>query len=253
MSSTDYLDRFKHLRMEKRDNGVLEIAFHTNGGPVIFGLPTYKDLYGAFTAITADRSVKAIVLTGAGDAFIGGADLGDPKVSGTPEGFDEFYWHCRQMQQRFLEIEALVVCALNGPVLLHTELPLLCDSVVAVEDAYFQDSAHIPGNIVPGDGAHVVWEEVLGPVGAKYFLLTSQKITARVALDLRAVNEVVSPDQLLPRARELADKYAALPLLTARYTRLALNQRLRRRFLEGVPLGMALEGITVFKAMGSSQ
>jgi hypothetical protein len=34
---------------------------------------------------------------------------------------------------------------------------------------------------------------------------------------------------------------------------LALNQRLRRRFLEGVPLGMALEGITVFKAMGSSQ
>ena len=251
-NAIEYGEAFRHLKMTRID-GVLEVALHSDGGPVIFNLDTYRDLYAAFTAIGADRDNRVVILTGTGDAFVAGADLGDPKVSGTPQGFNEYYWHCQRMQQRFLEIEAFVVAALNGPVRLHTELPLLCDTVIATPNTYFQDAGHIPGRIVPGDGAHVIWEELLGPVGAKHFLLSSRRMPAEEAKAVYAINEIVEPNQLLPRAHEIAVEWAKLPTLTIRYSRLALNHRLRRRFLEGVPLGMALEGITVFDTMNPTK
>ena len=57
------------------------------------------------------------------------------------------------------------------------------------------------------------------------------------------VNEVLSPDQLMPRAMELAEKIAALPPLTARYSRVVMTQRLKRLIDEGLGYGLALEGM----------
>jgi enoyl-CoA hydratase/carnithine racemase len=58
------------------------------------------------------------------------------------------------------------------------------------------------------------------------------------------VNEIVSADELLPRAREIAEGLAKLPQLTTRYTRIALTQKLRRIIDEGVGYSLALEGIS---------
>ncbi|TMV67349.1 enoyl-CoA hydratase/isomerase family protein, partial [Thioclava sp. BHET1] len=57
-------------------------------------------------------------------------------------------------------------------------------------------------------------------------------------------NEIVPAEALLARAHELAEQLAALPPLTARYTRIALTQRLRRLIDEGAGYGLALEGIS---------
>ena len=59
-----------------------------------------------------------------------------------------------------------------------------------------------------------------------------------------AVNEIVPANELLPRAREIAEGLAKLPPLTTKYTRIALTQKLRRIIDEGVTLGLALEGIS---------
>jgi hypothetical protein len=59
-----------------------------------------------------------------------------------------------------------------------------------------------------------------------------------------AVNEIVSADKLLVRAREIAEGLAKLPPLTTRYTRIALTQKLRRIIDEGIGYGLALEGIS---------
>lgn len=103
---------------------------------------------------------------------------------------------------------------------------------------------HFNGKIVPGDGVHVVWLDVLGSTRGRYFLLTQQKLSAPEALRLGVVNEVLSTADLLPRARELAQQLAKLPQLTLRYTRVAMTQRLKRLVLENVGYGMALEGIS---------
>jgi enoyl-CoA hydratase/carnithine racemase len=59
-----------------------------------------------------------------------------------------------------------------------------------------------------------------------------------------AVNEILPPEKLLPRAREIAEGLARLPPLATSYTRIAMTQKLRRVIDEGVGYGLALEGIS---------
>jgi enoyl-CoA hydratase/carnithine racemase len=63
-------------------------------------------------------------------------------------------------------------------------------------------------------------------------------------LDWGAVAEVVAPEQVLPRAVELAEGLAAKPQLLTRYLAVTLRQRISRRMAEGTALGLALEGLT---------
>jgi enoyl-CoA hydratase/carnithine racemase len=49
---------------------------------------------------------------------------------------------------------------------------LLCDIVLATEDAWLQDAPHPAFGIVPGDGLHIVWPEVIGEIRGRYFLLS---------------------------------------------------------------------------------
>ncbi len=90
-----------------------------------------------------------------------------------------------------LNIEVPMIAAVNGPALIHAELAVLCDIVIASDNAEFQDAPHFPNGVVPGDGVHVVWPLVLGPNRGRYFLLTGQKLSAKEALDLGVVSEVV--------------------------------------------------------------
>jgi len=143
-----------------------------------------------------------------------------------------------------LNIEVPMIAAINGPCLVHTEYALICDMILASEDAEFQDLPHLAFGIVPGDGVHVLWPEVIGSIRGRYFLMTQQKLSARQALEYGAVNEVVPRPRLLPRARELAQGLLKYNDLTLRYMRLALTQRLKRLLAEGVPIGLALEGIS---------
>jgi enoyl-CoA hydratase/carnithine racemase len=98
--------------------------------------------------------------------------------------------------------------------------------------------------MVPGDGVHLLWQEVIGSVRGRYFILTRQELDADTAKAWGAINEIVPVNELIPRAREIAEGLAKLPPLTTKYTRIALTQKLRRIIDEGVTLGLALEGIS---------
>ena len=89
-----------------------------------------------------------------------------------------------------------------------------------------------------------MWQEAIGTIRGRYFILTRQELDAQTAKEWGAVNEIVAGDKLLPRAREIAEGLAKLPSLTTKYTRIALTQKLRRIIDEGVTLGLALEGIS---------
>ena len=116
------------------------------------------------------------------------------------------------------------------------------DIVLAADTAQFQDSAHFPSDVVPGDGMHIVYPLLLGMNRGRYFLLTGQTLDAQKALELGLVAEVLPPDKLLARAWELAEDLARRPTLLLRYTRLLLTEALRRQMhdLLGYGLGMEL-------------
>ncbi|MHB8661110.1 MAG: enoyl-CoA hydratase/isomerase family protein [Acidimicrobiales bacterium] len=245
MSGTpDYFEKYENLRMERSPSGVLTLRFHTDGGAITFTGTTHHDLPKALAEIGDDRDNKVVVVTGSGDSFMDAIDGDSLGEIFKPAEWDKIYWEGRRILQRLLELETPIVAAVNGPANVHSEYALLADIVIASEDATFMDKPHLGFNIVPGDGIHVIYEELLGVNRARYFALTQQQLSARDAERLGLVNEVLAKDKVYPRAVELAEQLAARPQLFLRYTTIALRQRLLARLNEGTTLGMALEGLT---------
>jgi enoyl-CoA hydratase/carnithine racemase len=238
-----YRDSFPNARLTRSPSGVLEAALHTNGGTLVFDGHTHEQFVDLFHAIGSDPDNRVVILTGSGQAF-----MEEIRSDGfdffSPQGYDKIYREGRKVLMNLLDIEAPVIAAVNGPVRLHSEYILLADIVLATPSTVFQDKPHFDFRITPGDGVHLLWQEVIGTVRGRYFILTRQELDAETAKAWGAVNEIVPADRLLPRAREIAEGLAALPPLTTRYARIALTQKLRRIIDEGVGYGLALEGIS---------
>jgi enoyl-CoA hydratase/carnithine racemase len=123
-------------------------------------------------------------------------------------------------------------------------LPLMCDIVLAADDASFEDTAHFDiASQVPGDGINIVYTMLLGLNRARYFMLTGQIIGAQEAKDLGLVSEVMPRDKLLARAWEHAEKLAKKNDLLLRYTRVVLTQPLRNWMERDVMYHLGMEAL----------
>jgi enoyl-CoA hydratase/carnithine racemase len=247
-----YRQSFPNARLIRSKSGVLEVALHTGGDTLIFDGHTHEQFVDLFHAIGSDSDNRVVILTGSGSAFM---ETISPEGFDffTPQGYDKIYREGRKVLMNILDIEVPLIAAVNGPARLHSEYILLADIVLATPSTVFQDKPHFDFGIVPGDGVHLVWQEAIGTIRGRYFILTRQELDAQTAKEWGAVNEIVAADKLLPRAREIAEGLAKLPPLTARYTRIALTQKLRRIIDEGVTLGLALEGISAADVARTNQ
>jgi enoyl-CoA hydratase/carnithine racemase len=238
-----YREAFRHAKLTRSPDGVLEVVLHTNGDTLIFNGYTHEEFVELFHQIGQDAGNRVVILTGAGGAFMESITL-DGFDFFSPQGYDKIYREGKKVLMNILDIEAPLIAAVNGPVRLHSEYILLADIVLAAPSTVFQDKPHFELGIVSGDGVNLLWQEAIGTVRGRYFILTRQELDAETAKEWGAVNEIVPADRLLARAREIAEQLAKLPPLTARYTRIALTQKLRRIIDEGVGYGLALEGIS---------
>ncbi|MFT4011842.1 MAG: enoyl-CoA hydratase/isomerase family protein [Paracoccus sp. (in: a-proteobacteria)] len=246
---SDYRDKYENVSFERQD-GVLTMRLHTDGGPLMWSLQAHTDLPEAFLDVGRDRDNKVVILTGTGDWFSG--PQATPTTSSFPDRpdlkvVDRVHWEGRHLQMNLLNIEVPMIAAVNGPAWRHSELPLLCDIVLASESAKFQDSGHFQAGLVPGDGMHIVYPLLLGMNRGRHFLLTGKIIEAREALDLGLVAEVLPEDALMARAQELAADLARRPTLLLRYTRLLLTEHLRRSMQDLLGYGLAMESIALFE------
>lgn len=242
----EYAGKFENIRMQRAD-GILEVTFHTNNGPLQWGLGPHREFEQAFLDIGRDVENEIVILTGTGACFSGPTvpPGGHPgKTAMTPSRYDPIYWEGKHVLVNLLNIEVPVISAINGPATRHCEIPLLSDIVLASDDCIIQDSAHFQGGMVPGDGVHIVFPLLLGPNRARYFLLMGQEIDAAEAKRLGLVNEVLPREDLLPRAREIAAQLMRQPRLVRRYTRVAITQNLRTQMAaELLGYGLAVEGL----------
>jgi enoyl-CoA hydratase/carnithine racemase len=253
MQLSDYRDKYRCIRFA-REGGVLEMTLHTRGGPALWGTSPdslHAELGHAFRDIAQDYENKVVLLTGTGDSFIAGMDREEPYPEPSlaamwPRIHDEGL----ALLNNLLAVPVPMIAAVNGPALIHAELAVLCDIVLAANHAEFADLAHVPGGAVPGDGVHTVWPMLLGPNRGRYFLLTGERIAAEEAKRLGVVGEVLAPDELLPRARVLAGQLAQKPTLMLRHTRTLLVRDLRRRMFDELANGLAHEGLAMLCPSG---
>lgn len=244
MTQPDYFTRYANFAMERDGNGVLTLRFHTDGKPIVFTGQTHEDFPRALEDIALDNGNRAMVLTGTGDVFMDNIDGNSLGEIFKPAVWEKIRTEGLKILQRLLELPFPVVGVANGPATVHSEYLLLADVHIASQRAVYGDFPHPAFGITAGDGLQVVWEEVAGLARAKWLLWTGENIDADTALQWGVVNEVVPHERALERGIEIATKLAAKPAPYQALQKQTLNQRLRRRVVEGVPYGMALEGLT---------
>ena len=189
-----YCDSYHNARLARSKSGVLEVALHTDGGTLVFDGHTHEQFVDLFHTIGADPDNRVVILTGTGEAFM---ESISPEGFDffTPQGYDKIYREGKKVLINILDIEAPLIAAVNGPVRLHSEYVLLSDIVLATPSTVFQDKPHFEFGIVPGDGVHLLWPEVIGTVRGRYFILTRQEIDSR-----RPRNGARSTKLCLPRS-----------------------------------------------------
>jgi enoyl-CoA hydratase/carnithine racemase len=174
--------------------------------------------------IEADRDVRCVVLTGAGDrAFSAGADM----KSGGKSGLD--YWANRPASgfggialRQTLDVP--VIARVNGHALGGGfEMVLGCDIVIAAEEATFGLPEARVGRM-PLDGGMTLLQRQIPFHAAMGVMLTGRRVSAREALGWGLVNEVVPRAQLDEAVKRWTDDVLACAPLSLR----AIKQTVRR-------------------------
>ena len=122
---------------------------------------------------------------------------------------------------------------------------LLADISIASEKARFTDG-HTRLGVAAGDHAAVIWPLLVGMAKAKYYLLTCDMLDAKEAERIGLVSMVVPPDELMPKAMEVANKLATGAQQAIRWTKQSLNQWLRAAAHTSFDYSLALEMLGFF-------
>jgi enoyl-CoA hydratase/carnithine racemase len=243
MKFEQYREATRCAELTRDDAGVLTIRLHRRGGPLMWGGVPHAELPDLFAAVASDRDNRVVILTGTGDTFIGmtGSHFGPDLID--PDGWDRILYEGLRLVNGLLDIDVPMIAAVNGPAIAHSELAVLCDVVLCSDNTYFQDAAHIPGGLLPGDSMQIIWPMLIGHNRGRTFLLTGSQISARQALDWGVVAEVLPPAELLPRAQEIAAGIAGYHPTLLRGTRHAFTRPLKRAMLEDLHVGLSLEAL----------
>jgi enoyl-CoA hydratase len=203
---------------------------------------TLAELQAAFEALRADDTVRAIVLTGAGEkAFVAGADINELAALTPAQGKE----HARQGQRVFDLIEMLgkpVIAAINGFALGGgCELAMACTLRIAADSAIL-GQPEINLGIIPGYAGSQRLPRLVGKGRALELLLTGDHLTAARAYEIGLVNKVVPAAALLEAANALAQTLAAKAPIAVRYIIEAVNQGLDMPLAQGQFLESSLFG-----------
>jgi len=175
-----------------------------------------------------NSSARILILTGAGKAFSSGMDLENLKalIGRMPEQNHEDSRTMVSLFRSLYEFPKPTIAAVNGAAIAGgTGLALLCDFTLAVPEAKF-GYTEVRIGFVPAIVSTFLLRQV-GEKIARDLLLTGRVFDAAEALKMGLINEIVSPEKLLDRARELAAQLAENSPLSLLRTKRLLTDHAR--------------------------
>lgn len=218
----DY-DQFDCFRVQK-EGQIGIVTIHQPETLNAFGRKLHKQTEEIFNAIAYDDTVNAIVLTGAGKAFSAGGDIKMMKTGELAKLIPPE--EPIRLILNLLSIKQPVIAALNGNAIgVGATIALFCDIVVASEEARIGDP-HVNVGLVAGDGGCIIWPLLIGMNRAKEMLLTGKLLKAKEAESMGLINYCVPPEQVMPKAIEIANNLASAPAKAIQWTKMSLNKKL---------------------------
>ncbi len=201
---------YETLLYEKTDS-VLTITLNRPDRYNAFNETLHRELGETFKEAAKDEGVRAVIFTGAGKAFCSGQDLKDVKDNPNRKLSDSLRKNYNPNILRIRNLEKPVICALNGVAAgAGMSFVLACDYRIAAESASLIE-IFIGIGLVPDSGSTWFLPRLVGYHRAFELCTTGRKVEMKEARELNLVDEVVPDDQLMTRAKELAQKYAAAP------------------------------------------
>jgi enoyl-CoA hydratase/carnithine racemase len=198
----------------------------------------------AFDQVDADPTLRVALLTGTGDTFTSGNDIGDFQSRAANDG--------ESSTSRFLPtiscMQKPLIAAVNGAAIgVGTTMLMHCDLIVAARSARFVMPFTSLG-LVPEAASSLLFPRLLGNQRASALLLLGEPLDAMTAQDWGLVNRVVEDDDLLPTARDIAQRLAGLPPQAVRETK-----RLMRHGARDVEARIAEELALFRERLGSPE
>lgn len=229
------------VQMERED----EIAILTLDNPPmnVLSLEMSQKIAARVAELEGDKSVVAVILTGAGNrAFMAGADIkeftgfiAEQRAGEAADAFDD-------TMQRLHKLSKPTIAALNGFTLGGgCELALACDFRIADEQVQI-GFPEVKLGLFPGAGGTQRLPRLIGESRAKELILTGEPITASKALDIGLVNRVVPTGQAVNAAKEFAAVFRERSQVSIGLAKRAIDEGLDVTLDEGLKLEAKLFG-----------
>ena len=203
--------------LEALEDGVLLLTLNRPDRKNAFDETMWRETRDALADAQADDAVRAVIVTGAGEAFSAGQDLGQmaARPDNEPPGFPGF-------MDRLVAFDKPLLAAVNGVgVGIGLTMLLHCDVVWMAAEARLR-APFIPLGVVPEAASSYLLPLQLGHQRAAEMLFLAEWIDARRAVELGIATRVVPRAQLLPEMCALATRIAAQPLGALRWTKRTL-------------------------------
>ena len=183
----------------------------------------FADLTAALDQVEHDDDVYVVIITGAGRAFVAGADIGEMANMNVEQGL-AFSELGNGLLMRVDMFPKPTIAAVNGFALGGgCELSLACDIRIASEKAKF-GQPEVGLGITPGFGGTQRMARIIGTGAAMELIYTAETIDAKRAEAIGMVNHVVAPDELMDFALNLANKIAANAQVAIRTSKMAIRR-----------------------------
>jgi len=230
---------FTGYKVELSPPGIAQITFTTPERLNGLTQAIKRDLIETLTQAQMDERVRVVIITGSGRAFCAGDDItgrplpeaarGQALMPPIPHGHGNpigTYEGLRVLSQTLnlavRNLDKLTIAAINGvAVQTGLSLALACDFRIAAESARL-GSGTLRFGLLPDEGGQYLLVQHIGVARTIDFLMRNRFVSGREACELGLVHECVPDDQLMPRARALAEELANGPQVAMRLLKRAI-------------------------------
>ena len=221
--------------LDRRADGVAVVTLNS---PKVNALST--QLLARLKEIADDLTSNpagAVVLTGGDRLFAAGADISQ---FGGPEEARAIGGAFHSALNTFADIPSFTIAAVSGFALGGgCELSMACDYRIASTKAVFGQPEILLG-IIPGGGGTQRLPRLVGASRAKEMMITGRQVKSEEALRIGLADEVVEPEQLMPRALELAASVATGATQATRLIKQAVDRGIETDLASGLALELEL-------------